>query len=164
MASRAKLRAPAGSPAVGGPNGRERANDARERTMRTAIGKANDYVSLTKPRIISLLLLTAATTMVVANPHDLALSTVIWTMLGGYLAAGGAGAINHYLERESDAQWSAPRKAARHRSNQPRHGLAFGICLGRSRSPNLLRSWSTSSPRRSPSPACSATSSSTPSG
>ena len=131
MASRAKLRAPAGSPAVGGPNGGERANDARERTMRTAIGKANDYVSLTKPRIISLLLLTAATTMVVANPHDLALSTVIWTMLGGYLAAGGAGAINHYLERESDARMERTRERplASGRIN-PAHGLAFGICLG----------------------------------
>lgn len=63
-----------------------------------------DYVALTKPRIISLLLLTTVATMVAANPDGLALSTVVWTMLGGYLAAGGAGAINHYLDRERDAQ------------------------------------------------------------
>ena len=72
--------------------------------MRTAIGVANDYVTLTKPRIISLLLLTCVATMFVADPGGPALSTILWTCLGGYLAAGGAGAINHYIERERDAR------------------------------------------------------------
>src|SRR4029077_9191082 len=78
--------------------------DARARTMRTAIGVANDYVTLTKPRIISLLLLTCVATMFVADPGGPPLSTILWTCLGGYLAAGGAGAINHYIERERDAR------------------------------------------------------------
>src|SRR4051812_43366448 len=78
--------------------------DARARTMRTAIGVANDYVTLTKPRIISLLLLTCVATMFVADPGGPAISTILWTCLGGYLAAGGAGAINHYIERERDAR------------------------------------------------------------
>src|SRR5262249_3927454 len=78
--------------------------DARTRTMRTAIAVANDYVTLTKPRIISLLLLTCVATMFVADPGGPALSTILWTCVGGYLAAGGAGAINHYIERERDAR------------------------------------------------------------
>ena len=68
-----------------------------------------DYVALTKPRIISLLLLTTVTTMIVADPSGPALSVVLWTMLGGYLAAGGAGAINHYLDRDRDARMARTR-------------------------------------------------------
>ena len=63
-----------------------------------------DYLALTKPRIISLLLITTVATMFVADPSGPALATILWTMLGGYLAAGGAGAINHYLERDRDAR------------------------------------------------------------
>ena len=83
--------------------------DTRARTMRTAIGVANDYVTLTKPRIISLLLLTCVATMFVADPGGPALSTILWTCIGGYLAAGGAGAINHYIEREPDARMARTR-------------------------------------------------------
>ena len=113
------------------PNGSDGADARQARTMRTAIARANDYVSLTKPRIISLLLLTAVATMFVAKPEGLALSTVLWTMLGGYLAAGGAGAINHYLERESDARMdrTSDRPLASGRI-PPARGLAFGIALG----------------------------------
>jgi len=106
-------------------------SDARTRTMRAAIATANDYVTLTKPRIISLLLLTCVATMFVADPSGLELSTILWTMLGGYLAAGGAGAINHYIEREPDARMSrtAGRPLASGRI-EPRRGLLFGTTLG----------------------------------
>jgi heme o synthase len=106
-------------------------DDARTRTMRTAIGVANDYVTLTKPRIISLLLLTCVATMFVADPGGPALSTILWTCLGGYLAAGGAGAINHYIERERDARMArtAGRPLASGRI-EPRRGLLFGTTLG----------------------------------
>jgi heme o synthase len=106
-------------------------SDARVRTMRTAIGVANDYVTLTKPRIISLLLLTCVATMFVADPGGPALSTILWTCLGGYLAAGGAGAINHYIEREPDARMArtAGRPLASGRI-EPRRGLLFGSALG----------------------------------
>ena len=99
--------------------------------MRAAIGVANDYVSLTKPRIISLLLLTCVATMFVADPGGPPLSTILWTCLGGYLAAGGAGAINHYIERERDARMArtATRPLASGRI-EPRRGLAFGSTLG----------------------------------
>src|SRR3954466_12640335 len=90
-----------------------------------------DYITLTKPRIISLLLLTTLATMYVADPAGPALSTVLWTMLGGYLAAGGAGAINHYIDRDRDARMA--RTASRPLVSgriEPSHGLIFGIALG----------------------------------
>jgi len=107
------------------------AEDARIRTMRTAIGVANDYVTLTKPRIISLLLLTCVATMFVADPSGPALSTILWTCLGGYLAAGGAGAINHYIEREPDARMARTRgRPLASGRIEPRRGLLFGSTLG----------------------------------
>jgi len=90
-----------------------------------------DYIALTKPRIISLLLLTTVTTMIVADPSGPALSVVLWTMLGGYLAAGGAGAINHYLDRDRDARMARTRGRPLVSGRiEPWHGLAFGIALG----------------------------------
>ena len=90
-----------------------------------------DYIALTKPRIISLLLVTTVATMVVAMPEGLALSTVLWTMLGGYLAAGGAGAINHYLDRDRDARMARTRSRPLVSGRiEPVHGLVFGIVLG----------------------------------
>ncbi len=90
-----------------------------------------DYASLTKPRIISLLLLTTVATMFVADPAGPSLSVILWTMLGGYLAAGGAGAINHYIDRERDALMA--RTSGRPLVNgriEPVNGLIFGIGLG----------------------------------
>ncbi|MEJ7875571.1 MAG: heme o synthase [Solirubrobacterales bacterium] len=95
------------------------------------LAHVRDYIALTKPRIISLLLVTTAATMVVASPDSLALSTVLWTMLGGYLAAGGAGAINHYLDRERDARMARTRTRPLVSGRiEPVHGLVFGIVLG----------------------------------
>ena len=94
-------------------------------------GTVRDYVTLTKPRIISLLLLTTVATMIVAKGGFPEISTMLWTMLGGYLAAGGAGAINHYIDRDRDARMartrSRPLVAGR---IEPLHGLTFGIVLG----------------------------------
>ena len=90
-----------------------------------------DYLSLTKPRIISLLLLTTVATMFVADPAGPSLSVILWTMLGGYLAAGGAGAINHYLDRDRDALMgrTSGRPLVTGRID-PINGLIFGIGLG----------------------------------
>src|SRR6266511_3765431 len=84
---------------------------ARARARRVPIGiswlqavrlTAADYVALTKPRVISLLLVTTVATMFVADRSP-RFSTILLTVIGGYLAAGGAGAINHYIERDIDA-------------------------------------------------------------
>jgi heme o synthase len=111
--------------------GAEHAPPLRGRRPRVAAGVIRDYIALTKPRIISLLLLTTVTTMFVADPSGPSLSTILWTVLGGYLAAGGAGAINHYLDRDRDARMARtcgrPLVAGR---IEPVHGLIFGVTLG----------------------------------
>jgi protoheme IX farnesyltransferase len=103
----------------------------RPRTRPAAGALLRDYLALTKPRIISLLLLTTVAAMFVARPSGPELSTIAWTMLGGFLAAGGAGAINHYIDREADARMARTRKRPLASGRiPPVHGLAFGIALG----------------------------------
>ena len=63
---------------------------------------ASAYVALTKPRIISLLLITTVPAMVLANKGMPSLWLIVATVLGGTLAAGGANAINCYLDRDID--------------------------------------------------------------
>src|SRR3954464_1879387 len=87
-----------------------------------------DYVTLTKPKVQLLLLLTTITTMYVAG--DPSLSLVALTVLGGSLSAGGAGAVNHWYDRDIDRQM--PRTAGRPVASgrvSPRAALAFGIAL-----------------------------------
>jgi heme o synthase len=101
----------------------------RERTRRLTAAVVRDYVTLTKPKVQSLLLFTTATTMYVAGTPSLGL--VVLTCLGGALSAGGAGAINHYLDRDIDAMMSrtADRPVPAGRVS-PRAALVYGIALG----------------------------------
>lgn len=69
-------------------------------SLRTRIGA---YVALTKPRIIELLLVTTVPTMVVAEGGLPSLWLIVATVAGGTLAAGGANAINMYVDRDIDA-------------------------------------------------------------
>jgi protoheme IX farnesyltransferase len=89
----------------------------------------SDYLEMTKPKVQSLLLFTTVTTMYVAG--DPSVSLVLLTCLGGALSAGGAGAINHYLDRDLDALMSrtADRPVASGRV-APAAALWFGIALG----------------------------------
>ncbi|HVH38803.1 MAG TPA: heme o synthase [Gemmatimonadaceae bacterium] len=59
-----------------------------------------DFIALTKPRIISLLLVTTAAPMYIAGTPTWQVLLVV--MLGGYLMAGGANAVNMYLDRDID--------------------------------------------------------------
>jgi protoheme IX farnesyltransferase len=88
----------------------------------------SDYVELTKPKVQSLLLLTTIATMYVAGDPSPAL--VALTCLGGYLSAGGAGAVNHWFDRDIDAQMArtANRPVPSGRVS-PRAALAFGCAL-----------------------------------
>jgi heme o synthase len=87
-----------------------------------------DYIELTKPRVQSLLLFTTIATMYVAG--DPSLSLVALTCLGGYLSAGGAGAVNHWFDRDIDVQMTrtATRPVAAGRIS-PHAALAFGCAL-----------------------------------
>jgi protoheme IX farnesyltransferase len=88
----------------------------------------SDYVELTKPKVQSLLLLSTIATMYVAgDPSPL---LVALTCLGGYLSAGGAGAVNHWFDRDIDAQMSrtATRPVPAGRI-APRAALTFGCTL-----------------------------------
>lgn len=60
-------------------------------------------MALTKPRIIELLLVTTVPTMVVAQRGLPSLWLIVATVVGGTLAAGGANAINMYVDRDIDA-------------------------------------------------------------
>jgi protoheme IX farnesyltransferase len=93
--------------------------------LRQVVG---DYVEMTKPKVQSLLLLTTVTTMYVAG--DPSVGLVALTCLGGYLSAGGAGAINHWYDRDIDAAMSrtAERPVASGRVS-PRSAVIYGLTL-----------------------------------
>lgn len=61
------------------------------------------YLALTKPRIIELLLITTVPAMVVANQAIPSPLKIVYTVLGGTLAAGGANAVNMWFDRDIDA-------------------------------------------------------------
>ena len=89
---------------------------------------ARDLVMLTKPRIVSLLLVTTVAPMFVAgNPGWL---LVVVVTIGGYLMAGGANAVNMYLDRDIDTQMSRTRLRPIPSGRMgPRAVLAFGVAL-----------------------------------
>jgi protoheme IX farnesyltransferase len=87
-----------------------------------------DYITLTKPKVQSLLLFTTVTTMYVAG--DPSLGLVLLTCLGGALSAGGAGAVNHYYDRDIDATMSRTRSRPVPAGRiAPRAALWFGVSL-----------------------------------
>jgi protoheme IX farnesyltransferase len=88
------------------------------------------FVELTKPRIIELLLITTVPVMFLAAGGVPSLWLVVATVVGGYLSAGGANALNMYIDRDIDALM--------HRTEQrplvtgmvsPREALVFGVAL-----------------------------------
>ncbi|MGP9693583.1 heme o synthase [Brachybacterium sp. AOP25-B2-12] len=88
------------------------------------------YVALTKPRIIELLLITTIPTMFLAAGGFPPLLLIVWTLVGGYLAAGGANVLNMYLDRDIDAQMKRTRNRPIVTGEvSPRAALLFGIVL-----------------------------------
>ncbi|MCY3961923.1 MAG: heme o synthase [bacterium] len=71
-------------------------------SSRNPLRSVRAYVSLTKPRIIELLLVTTVPTMVVADRGIPSVWLMVATVVGGTLAAGGANAINMYADRDID--------------------------------------------------------------
>jgi protoheme IX farnesyltransferase len=87
-----------------------------------------DYVTLTKPRVQLLLLLTTITTMYVAG--DPSLGLVALTVLGGSLSAGGAAAFNHYYDRDiDDAMGRTASRPVPGGRISPRAALVYAFAL-----------------------------------
>jgi protoheme IX farnesyltransferase len=89
------------------------------------------YVRLTKPRIITLLLITTVPAMVLAERGVPSLWLIGATLLGGMLTAGSANAFNQYLERDIDVMMQRTRsRPLPTASVEPARALAFAIVIG----------------------------------
>ncbi len=92
--------------------------------------RARDFLTLTKPVVAALLLVTTYAGMVAGGGTWPAFGLTFWTLLGGFLAAGGSSALNQYIDRDLDKnmQRTARRPLAAGRM-MPAEGLAFGLAL-----------------------------------
>jgi heme o synthase len=100
-------------------------------TARPRAQRWRDYVTLTKPRIMSLLVLTAVCSMVAAAGGSPSPTRLLVLALGGALACGGSSALNHVLDRDID-QLMGPRTASRPVAAGrilPRDAVLFGLLL-----------------------------------
>ena len=99
-------------------------------SRKPATSTIGSYIALTKPRIIELLLITTVPTMVLAEGGWPSTWLVVITLIGGTLAAGGANAINMYVDRDIDRLM----KRTQNRplvtgAIAPRNALIFAVCL-----------------------------------
>lgn len=99
-------------------------------SRKPATSTIGSYIALTKPRIIELLLITTVPTMVLAEGGWPSTWLVLVTLIGGILAAGGANAINMYVDRDIDRLM----KRTQNRplvtgAIAPRNALIFALCL-----------------------------------
>jgi protoheme IX farnesyltransferase len=128
---------------VGAGGGRvaDAGTDEATSGARTTGDTIRAYIALTKPRIIELLLVTTVPAMVLATrelPGSVAgtdwanwVWLVIWTMIGGTLAAGSANAINCYLDRDIDLLMTRTRRRPLPAHQvEPERAVVFGIALG----------------------------------
>jgi protoheme IX farnesyltransferase len=96
----------------------------------TAWATVGAYVSLTKPRIIELLLVTTVPTMVVAKHGLPSLGLMVATVVGGTLAAGGANAINMVVDRDIDRLMNRTKnRPLVTGAMTPRAALVFALSL-----------------------------------
>jgi heme o synthase len=89
-----------------------------------------DYVTLTKPRIMSLLLFTTVTGMILAAGGFPELGLFAAVMLGGAFASGGASALNHWLDRDIDSRMGrTSRRPVASGRIASAHAFIFGISM-----------------------------------
>jgi len=111
------------------------APEVRITDPRAVTGSAGEriraYIALAKPRIIELLLVTTVPAMIVAAGEWPGTWLVVATVIGGTLSAGGANAINNYLDKDIDEvmRRTAQRPLPADRI-EPNRALVFGIALG----------------------------------
>ncbi|MDR7611912.1 MAG: heme o synthase [Armatimonadota bacterium] len=98
---------------------------------RTRAQRVLDYVALTKPRIVVLLLVTALASMLIATPGRVSPWLVLLTLAGGALSAGAANALNQVLDRDIDALMSRTRSRPIPAGRViPAYAVAFAVLLG----------------------------------
>jgi protoheme IX farnesyltransferase len=90
--------------------------------------RVKDFIALSKPLIVGLLLITTYGGLVIGGKAWPSFSLTVWTLIGGALAAGGSSALNQYIDRELDKQMqrTAKRPLADGRLTDA-EGLAFGL-------------------------------------
>ncbi|MFI5254842.1 MAG: heme o synthase [Candidatus Limnocylindrales bacterium] len=123
----------AGDPAEAtGPPGATAAMTATTvTTATTPRARIGAYVALTKPRIIELLLVTTLPAMVLAARGIPRLDLMVWTLLGGTLAAGAANAVNQVVDRDIDLIMTRTRRRPLPaQAIAPEDALVFGLALG----------------------------------
>ncbi len=88
------------------------------------------FVSLTKPRIIELLLVSTVPTMILAHRGLPSIWLIVATVFGGTLSAGGANAINMYIDRDIDAEMERTKNRPLVTGLiKPTEGLVFAVVL-----------------------------------
>jgi protoheme IX farnesyltransferase len=102
--------------------------EASQAVGRTGLFK--DFLMLTKPIVVALLLVTTYAGMVIGARAWPSLSATLWTLFGGFLAAGGSGAINQYIDRYDDFKMQRTQKRPIPSGRlTPGEGLAFGVAI-----------------------------------
>jgi len=108
-------------PAIGGLRG----------ALRRVGAVVGPYVTLTKPRVIELLLVTTIPTMILAEGGWPSLGLVVATLVGGAAAAGSANVLNCYIDRDIDKVMNRTRRRPTATGEiSPRAALTFGLVLG----------------------------------
>ncbi len=110
---------------------RTTADEAAEaRVARQPKGMVKDLLALTKPIVVALLLVTTYAGMVIGAQTWPSFSLTSWTLLGGFMAAGGSGAINQYIDRFDDSKMQRTQKRPIPSGRlTPGEGLAFGVAM-----------------------------------
>jgi len=96
--------------------------------IKTRKGLIRDLLMLTKPIVVVLLLVTTLAGMVIGAKAWPMFWTAFWTLVGGFMAAGGSGAINQYIDRYDDMKMQRTQKRPIPAGRlTPGEGLAFGV-------------------------------------
>jgi protoheme IX farnesyltransferase len=101
------------------------------RTRRVPLGSWRDYITLTKPRIMTLLLITGFCGLVAGAGGVPSWQLAVSTMVGLALACGGASALNHFMDRDIDRLMGTRTRQRPVAADRvpPGHALEFGLAL-----------------------------------
>ncbi|HLU60971.1 MAG TPA: heme o synthase [Gammaproteobacteria bacterium] len=93
--------------------------------------RCNDYLELTKPRVVTLIVFTAIVGMLLAVPGMVPLDRFVFGLAGIWLAAASAAALNHLIDRRADAEMHRTRNRPLPTGHVTERGaLVFALLLG----------------------------------